>query len=250
MHSMFDDISGGHPLTRIDVRVKIIVCLALLAMILSYRGFLFPLAAGAIGLSLCLWLRVPVRTLALRFSEPAFVAGVIILLKFLFSGKEMLFSVEVFGITITGHRDGLTEGLLIASRLVSAVLVVSALVFSAPFVELLSAMAWIRVPRAFIEILLFAYRAVFVLFEDAQTIYRAQKNRLGYSSIRRGLGSFGVLAGSLTLKAFDHSEAMTRAMVQRGYDGELQPAHQKDFSTAELLGACFVILLAGMLWMI
>lgn len=249
MYSNLDDISSRHPLARIDARVKIMVCIVLLAMILSHRGFLFPIAAGAAGLSLCIWLRVPARTLALRFSEPVFVAGIIILLKFLFFGKEILFSIKALGITITGHRDGLMEGLLIACRLVSAVLVVSALAFSAKFVELLSAIAWLRLPKAFIEVLLFAYRAVFVLFEDAQAIYRAQKNRLGYSSIRRGLGSFGVLAGSLTLKAFDHSEAMTRAMVQRGFDGGLPPAHQKDFCTAELFGAGIVILSAGMLWM-
>ena len=63
---------------------------------------------------------------------------------------------------------------------------------------------------------MFAYRYIFVLLDDATVIYSAQKNRLGYSTIRRGLSSFGVLAGSLTLKAFDQQPGTRRLPWSRG----------------------------------
>jgi cobalt/nickel transport system permease protein len=60
-----------------------------------------------------------------------------------------------------------------------------------------------------------------MLYDDAGTVYTAQKNRLGYCGWRRGLRSFGTMAGMLVIRAFDSSDAMTTAMAQRGYDGRL-----------------------------
>jgi len=126
--------------------------------------------------------------------------------------------------------------------------VVALLGFSTPFTEIMAGLSWFRVPRGFIEILLFAYRSLFTLFEDAMVIYTAQKNRLGYSSVRRGLGSFGVLAGSLTLKAFENSQNTTVAMVQRGYDGTMPMLDHRPFKYSEVAVACLFVLAAGFLW--
>jgi cobalt/nickel transport system permease protein len=99
-------------------------------------------------------------------------------------------------LTLTGHKDGLMEGIRITSRIMGGVSLVIALGFSTPFIEFVAALSWLRVPRPFIEIMMFAYRYLFVFFEDASTIYSAQKNRLGYAGIRKSLISFGVLTGS------------------------------------------------------
>ena len=95
---------------------------------------------------------------------------------------------------------------------------------------------------------MFAYRYIFVLFEDAQVIYQSQKNRLGYSTVKRGLSSFGTLAGSLTIKAFDHSESTTVAMVQRGYDGNIPLFRHKAFKSSEMIASAFVLLVMVVLW--
>jgi cobalt/nickel transport system permease protein len=128
--------------------------------------------------------------------------------------------------------------------------VVALLGFSTPFTEFMAGLSWFRVPKGFIEILMFAYRYIFVLFEDAQVIYQAQKNRLGYSTVRRGLSSFGTLAGTLTIKAFDHSQNTTVAMVQRGYDGEMPMLVHRPFKSTELFASTLVLLIMGVLWTI
>ncbi|GBE31158.1 MAG TPA: hypothetical protein ENH07_07215 [Nitrospirae bacterium] len=43
----------------------------------------------------------------------------------------------------------------------------------------------------------------------------------------RGLRSFSTLAGALIIKAFDHSERATVAMIQRGYEGNILLLKQK-----------------------
>ncbi|MCL5024651.1 MAG: hypothetical protein M1497_15050 [Nitrospirae bacterium] len=137
---------------------------------------------------------------------------------------------------------------MIAARILGAVSVVAVIGFSTPFTEFMAGLSWLRVPRSFIEILMFAYRYIFVLLEDAMVIYNAQKNRLGYSSPRRGLNSFGVLSGSLILKAFEHSQSTTVAMVQRGYDGNLQMLRHRPFRLSEEKVSLLFIIALGFVW--
>lgn len=239
-----------HVLSRVDVRVKLMVAAALLVMDLSYRGVAFPLLLLALGTLLSAGMRVPLRVFLLRFSEPAFITLVLVTLKFLFSGSTPLFTVELAGVSVSGYAEGLREGTAIAARVLGAVSVVAVLGFSTPFAEFMSGLSWFRVPRQFIEVLMFAYRYIFVLHEDAVVIYNSQKNRLGYSSMRRGLGSFGILTGSLILKSFEHSQNTTVAMVQRGYDGNIPVLRHKPFRAWEVALSIVVVVLTGMVWKI
>ena len=235
-------------LSRLDGRVKLSVALAILVMVLSYKGLAFHLFVTSLCLLLCLRLKIPWRVFLLRFSEPAFIVLVILILKVFFSGGESLFSTDIMGIRITAYREGLAEGLSIAGRIIAAISVMSVLVFSTPFAELLAALSWLRVPRTFIEILMYAYRYIFVLIEDAGIIYDAQKNRLGYSSFNRRFSSFGILVGSLILKAFEHSQNITVAMVQRGYDGNIPLMHQKPFKVSEVIVSFLFVSVMGIVW--
>ena len=239
-----------HLLSQVDARVKLGVSLFVLAMVLSYKGLAFPLLILGISLCLCIRMNIPFKVFLLRFSEPVFIASVVILIKFLFSGQEAMFSVKMWGITITGHKDGLMDGLQIGSRILGAVSVVALLGFSTPFTEFMAGLSWMRVPKGFIEILLFAYRYIFVLLEDAMVIYSSQKNRLGYSSIKKGLNSFGTLTGSLIIKAFEQSLNITTAMIQRGYDGNMPMLKHKPFQAAEIAVSIFIIISLGAIWQI
>ncbi len=237
-----------HLLSQVDARLKLGVSLFVLAMVLSYKGLAFPLFILGISLCLCIRMKIPFKVFLLRFSEPVFIAAVVILLKFLFSGQETMFSIEMRGITITGHKDGLMDGLQIGSRILGAVSIVALLGFSTPFTEIMAGLSWLKIPKGLIEISLFAYRYIFVLFEDAMVIYNAQKNRLGYSNIKRGLSSFGTLTGSLTLKAFEHSQNTTTAMLQRGYDGNIPMLKHRPFKLSEIAVSVLLIITLGVVW--
>ena len=239
-----------HLLSQVDARLKLGVSLFVLAMVLSYKGLVFPLLILGISLCLCIRMKIPFKVFLLRFSEPVFIASVVILLKFLFSGQETMFSIKMWGITITGHKDGLMDGLQIGSRILGAVSIVALLGFSTPFTEIMAGLSWLKIPKGLIEISLFAYRYIFVLFEDAMVIYNAQKNRLGYSNMKRGLSSFGTLTGSLTLKAFEHSQNTTTAMLQRGYDGNIPMLKHKPFRFSEVTASVLLVFAMGLIWQI
>ncbi|MBF0539473.1 MAG: cobalt ECF transporter T component CbiQ [Nitrospirae bacterium] len=233
--------------SRLDVRLKLIVAAALLVMLLSAKGVAFPLLMLLFSLYLCLRLGIPLRGFLLRFSEPLFIASVVLVVKIVSSGHDILFSIQVVGITVTGYRDGLMEGLAIWSRIAGAVSIIITLGFSTPFAELMAGFSWFKAPKDFIEISLFAHRYIFVLIEDAVVIYNAQKNRLGYSTARLSLRSFGTLAASLILKAFENSQNITTAMVQRGYDGNIPKLIHRSFKRSDVVVSLIFLTAAGVM---
>ncbi len=248
MEIFSEDFKKEHLLTAVDARVKFIVAIAVLIMVISYKGFVFPLLVLLLNIGLCLKMRVPFKIFALRMAEPLVIVAILVALKFLFSGKEVLFSLSLAGLSIIGHKDGLIAGLMIASRVLGAVSIVVVLGFSTPFADLMAGLSWMRIPKGFVEILMFAYRYIFVLLEEAMVIYHSQKTRLGYSTVWRGLSSFGTLAGSLILKAFDHSHNTTIAMVQRGFDGDIPTLQHKPFKVFEVACSVLFLLAMGVLW--
>ncbi len=248
MEHIHQFLAKGHWLSRVDARIKLLVTLALLVMVISYQGFLFPLLVCGLCLVFWIQMRISLRTILMRFSEPLFIIAVLLILKTFFTGQKPLFVIHCFGLKLIGYQDGLLQGLMIGNRMGAAVSLVALLGFSTPFTEFLAGLSWMRIPKGFIEIVLFAYRYIFVLVEDALVIYQAQKNRLGYSNVRRGLTSFGVLAGSLTLKGFDQSQNTAQAMVQRGYDGHLPFLKHRAFQPLEILCSISFVLIMGMVW--
>lgn len=222
-------------LSKVDARIKLLVAFTVLIMVLSYKGFIFPLVLTLLSLFLCMKMKIPLRIFALRFCEPLFIASCVLILKCIFS---------------TNYQDGLWDGLVIASRILGAVSIVIAVGFSMPFGEFIASLSWLKIPQGFIEILMFAYRYIFMLLEDARVIYNAQKNRLGYSNLKRGLNSFGILSGSLILKAFQQSYNITTAMMQRGYDGHISRLKHRPFKSSEVILSMMIITALGFIWKI
>lgn len=197
---------------RPDARLLVIGSGLLVLLTISSARPWFPLCTAVLCLAFSRRAGASAGQLALRLANPLAIALVMVLLKsFAGSGWQL-------------SPTGLQEGLLVASRVVGAASVMVLLSYLATVTEVVGALAWLRLPRTFVDIALLAWRYLFVLLDDAAVVYAAQRNRLGYSGMLRGLRSFGALAGLLTVKAFDNSRAITVAMAQRGYDGRLPMA--------------------------
>lgn len=248
MKHIISRTDNGQPLGLVDARIKLGVALALLFMVVSSKSFVFPVLTAAASLLLCLFLKIRLRLLLVRFAEPLFIAAVVLATKALASGHTPLWQLQLPFAGMTIYREGLLEGVQIAARISGGVAVVAAVGFSTTFTELLAAFAWFRIPREVIEVAMFAWRYLFVLADDAQVIHSAQRNRLGYVGVRRSFRSLGTLAGALVIKAFDASQTMTVSMVQRGYDGTMPLLNHKPFRWSELLPAAAIVTAMGVLW--
>jgi len=219
-----------HFLRKVDGRLKIIVLVFSLIMVLCGEGIVFPLFITGVCLLMSLHAGVTLKRYLLRFSEPLFIGLVILIIKFL------------------SQPNGVNEGMRIFLRIVASVSLVNLFTFTTDFTDIIEGLSWFRLPKTFIDVLLFAWRYVFVLLEEAFVIYNAQKNRLGYISIKRGLNSFGILTGSLVIKAFEHADNIALSMMQRGYDGKPVSMRYRVFKKGELIGTLLVVLIMVLLW--
>jgi cobalt/nickel transport system permease protein len=232
----------------VDPRTRLLAAGLLLALVISSRGSAFPWQVAGICLPVALIAGMQPRLLLLRMLHPLFIAAVILILKTFLGGGESVALIHIGSYSLSGHLEGLHEGLLISSRIMGAVSVAVLLGQVMTFTETMAALAWMRVPRGLVDVSMFAWRALFMLYDDAGVVYTAQKNRLGYCGMRRGLKSFGAMAGMLTIRAFDSSQAMTVAMTQRGYDGRLPLLSGSRLGRAQLAGLSAFAVLATIAW--
>lgn len=192
-----------------DPRLLVLGALLLVVLIISSVRPWFPLLCLVACLAVAWGAGIRLRLVLARLLNPALLALLLVFFK------------GVIGSGWQPSVTGLQEGALLASRVLAAASVMVLLGLLVTVTEILGALAWLRLPRTLVELALLAWRYLFVLLDDASVVYSAQKNRLGYCGLRRGLRSFGSLAGLLTVKAFDTSRTITTAMAQRGYDGNL-----------------------------
>ena len=199
----FSDIyaTRDNRLTRMDARIKVILALAFLAANIL-MGTVLSLLFFFINVSTLLFLKIPPRTVFIRLLEPFGVAGMVIAIKVFFGGW-----------------GAIADAVTIASRVLGAVSIVLLLSMATPLDELLKAMSWFKVPKTWTDVALLTYRYIFVLLEDAYVVYSAQRVRLGYLGIRRSLESFGILTGTIVIRAYDQAMATSQAMRLRGYAG-------------------------------
>ena len=91
----------------------------------------------------------------------------------------------------------------------------------------------LRVPEIFIVQLLFLYRYLFVLMEEAIRMARARALRT-FGAKGLALKTFGVLVGQLLLKTLDRAERIHLAMLSRGFNGKLHMIRPLGFSGREV----------------
>ncbi|MHA1649646.1 MAG: cobalt ECF transporter T component CbiQ [Candidatus Helarchaeota archaeon] len=118
------------------------------------------------------------------------------------------------------------EGIKIASsfilRIWLSLMAIMTLIFTTPFANLIHAMKHIRIPRIFLILFSLTYRYFFLFIDEFIRILRAKEARsfrkLGF---RKRFKLLGQIFGTLLGRSIDKSERIYRAMLARGYTGDL-----------------------------
>lgn len=230
-------------LSKYDARVKLLLSLCLIVVCISSQSIIIPFFIISCSLIVVLSAGIRLWSFLGKLIEPLMIASVIVVLKtFFFYGKssDMLL---IFGYSLKYSSQGLTEGIMIAFRVMSATAVMALYILGTSFSEIIKALSWLRCPKSLVEILIFAYHYLHTFKEDAKVIFIAQKNRLGYSTPTKSLASIGTLSGALVLKAFDSSQTLSLAMSQRGFDGSIAVLRQKSLSKTQIFSVIFIVAL-------
>jgi cobalt/nickel transport system permease protein len=111
-----------------------------------------------------------------------------------------------------------------ASIMLRFVLTVGAaliLIASTGFNAVCMALDRMGIPRVFVIQLLFLYRYLFVLGDEASRMGRARSLR-SFQGKGAGIRVFGSLAGNLLLRTLDRAQRIHLAMLCRGFDGTIR----------------------------
>jgi len=202
---------------RVDPRAKLLTTIAFLITVASFGryqvGALLPLAL------------FPVALLALGEVPPGPLLWRVLLVSpfaILVGAFNPLLDRTPFGtlgpLALTGGWVSLASILLRFVLSVSAALL---LVATTGFDAVCAALARVRVPRALVVQLLFMYRYLFVLSEEASRTSRAFALR-SPDKPRPSLRAAGTLLGQILLRTLDRAQRVHTSMVCRGFDGEVR----------------------------
>jgi cobalt/nickel transport system permease protein len=237
--------AADSPVHRLDPRAKLVACLAFVicASVLPpwplWRYVpLLVLVLVALAMARLPWGFVMARTLLVL----PFVGLVALFLPFT-RGTDVLWTWQALGLSV--YREGIELALSILIKGGLAILGVSWLVFTTPFHRLLLAFRALGAPRVIAAVLGFLFRYLDLLADEGLRVRRARLAR-SPGRIRRWRGrSTEGLVGRLLLRTLDRAERVHRAMVARGYDGEVRILSRLHWRTSDLGFLLLCALLLG-----
>jgi cobalt/nickel transport system permease protein len=216
--SYLDTLSRGNTfIHRLDPRIKLLTTMAFVVCVVSFGKYEIT--------GLIPFVIFPVVLIALGDLPPVYLSKKILL------AAPFAFFIGIFNpfmdrdILVQLGPIGISGGWVsFVSIMIRFVLTVSAalvLIAGTGFNSVCMAMEKLGCPRIFAVQLLFLYRYIFVLAEEASRMARARTLR---SFEGRGMGFkvYASMMGQLLLRTLDRAERIHLAMRCRGFEGEIR----------------------------
>ncbi len=221
--------SGDSLIHRLDPRAKLITTLFFIITVVSFNRytlvelvpfFLYPiLLISAGGLPAGYFIKK-----VLLVSPFAILIGIFNPL----IDREIISHIGT--ITISGGWISFFSILMRFFLTVSAVLILISLT---GFNKVCHALIGLGVPRVFVVQLLFFYRYIFVLVEEAEKMEMARSLR-SFNDKSRPFRVFVSIIGHLLLRSYDRADRIYLAMQCRGFDGNIRLAGTLHLSLKDL----------------
>ena len=214
LETLSDQATSIH---RVDPRAKILTTLVFIIAVVSFDRYeisglvpfvLYPVVLLAVG-------NLPPGYLLKKILMAApFAFFVGILNPFL--DRQILMQLGPIGIS-----GGVVSFVSIMLRFVLTVSAALILVATTGFNAVCMALGNMGVPRILVVQLLFLYRYIFVLTDEAGRMVRARALR-SFGSRGMGMRVYGYMVGQLLLRTLDRAQRIHLAMLCRGFDGEIR----------------------------
>jgi cobalt/nickel transport system permease protein len=170
--------------------------------------------ASALGAAI-LGARVPATDFARLMAVPAafILSGALVL--------AMSLRLDGQGPVLALASGGAAQAIDASLRAAAATASLLLLVATTPITDLLGLLRALRIPAPLVEVVLLVYRFIMLVIGVADAIRAAQASRLGYSGLRRGIRSAGLLIAALLPRALNRGRQLEIGLAARAYDGAL-----------------------------
>ena len=205
---------------RLDPRIKVLTTLVFIVCVVSFGKhdisglvpfLIYPLVLVLLG-------DLPVVYLLRKLLLAAPFAILIGIFNPLLDQEVLL---QVGPVAVSG---GWVSFLSILLRFIMTVGAALILLATTGYHSVCMALEKMGVPQVFVVQLLFLYRYLFVLVDEASRMVRARSLR-SFQGRGSGMRVFGSMAGHLLLRTLDRAQRIHLAMLCRGFDGTLRPFH-------------------------
>lgn len=153
------------------------------------------------------------------------IMGIIPVLITFVKDDSIIVLIDRFNIGIT--YNSLDTSINLFFRALSAVSVTYFLALSTPMVSFFESLYKLKLPKLFITLMELIYRYIFILIDEAQAMYKAQKLRLGYNSFKSSLYCVSSLAAMLFIRAYKRADFSYQALLSRGCNGDITTISQE-----------------------
>lgn len=131
----------------------------------------------------------------------------------------------------------------LAARSFAALSALLFLILSTPMTDLIGVLRRLRCPSVLLDLMLLAYRMLFVLSAAVDDVLAAQRARLGHAGWHASLRSSATLVAGLAIQLWQRADALHQAALARNGDGPLRvlgahcPTARRDLILAMLASA-------------
>jgi cobalt/nickel transport system permease protein len=222
--------SKESPIHSLEPRVKVLTTLCFIIAVVSFKKYdlvglmpftIYPIALMAVG-------NIPFSYIGKKL----LIASPFVLFVAMFN--PILDRSPVMELGTLAISGGLVS---FASIMVKYALTVSAmltLIACTGFDTICSALTRMGVPGVFTLQLLFVYRYIFVLGEEAGRMARARALR-SFGSKGMELSAYSSMVGQLLLRTMDRAQRIHLAMLCRGFDGEIRQVSSTRLGLSDIL---------------
>jgi len=225
-----DTLASGHSrLHKIDPRAKLITTMIFICMVVSLGKYDISRMMPFVIYPLAMIIAADLPVLYL-FKKILVVAPFAILVGMFNPLMDTQPLVQIGGFSISGGWISFVSILLRFGLTVSAALI---LICLTGFNGVCLALEKLKVPGPFVIQLLFLYRYLFVLIEEASRMIRARSLR-AFDSKGLPFSVFVRLLGQLLLRTLDRAQRIHLAMCCRGFDGHIRISRPMIFGYREI----------------
>ena len=213
---------GDSPFHRWDPRIKIVALLFFMFCAASLTRPFWAFIAIVWGALSVATARIPFRYPLKRLTAMAgFLGMFLVVMPLTVSTKSGDTLLVLGGLTsVPLNLRGFALALLICLKASAIALLVEPLLATSPFPVTMQALAGLRVPRTVCQMLMLAYRYIFVFQEEVVRMNKGMNAR-GFTkrTDMETLRTIGNFLGMLLVRSFERTQRVYEAMLARGYTG-------------------------------
>ncbi|HMK49314.1 MAG TPA: cobalt ECF transporter T component CbiQ [Thermodesulfovibrionales bacterium] len=215
---------------RLDPRIKIIVSLIFILFVVSFPKyeissllpfFFYPVFLLTAG-------NIPLKAIAKKIFFISPFAVFIGIFNPLFDTGTMY---TIFGVPVSG---GWLSFLSILIKYMLTVSTALLLIAVTSFPGICEGLERLKLPKIFVIQLLFLYRYLFVLLEESLRMMRARDAR-SFGNRGKEIRTFVRLISVLLIRSIERAEMIFRAMLARGFRGEIKVLRRHTVNAADVL---------------